>query len=90
MHEPYTKTLKKTLHYAVKWEDEQFGWHFVSIKNLRNQKGVIAEIYTAGESVIFKQGKKEFPGKVISKDEAPVAKTKKSSSKLVVKTALSE
>ena len=74
MHEAYTKNLKNILHYAVQWEDERFGWHFVSIKNLRNAKGIIAESYAVGEKVIFKTGKKEFPGKVLSKEEAPVEK----------------
>lgn len=81
MHEAYTKNIKNTSHYAVQWEDEQFGWHFVSVKNLRNTKGVMADSYSAGETVLYRSGKKEYNGKVLSKSEAPIEKTKKNPTK---------
>ena len=78
MRQPHTIKLKNVLHYAVEWEDQTYGWNFVSIKHLRNLKGTMAESYAAGEEIIYKTGKKEYPGKILSKEDVDVPERKPS------------
>jgi len=80
MRQPYTKQFKNALHYAVQWEDERFGWHFVSVKYLRKQTGAISESFSVGEEILYK-GKKEFPGKILSKEDVPSPEKSSSSKK---------